>query len=463
MAQKDKKRVNTKSSVEDMTMSPNERILKNITDLYEKGPNATADGPASKGLKQVCEDPLVNSPCHSPRKRVTCMVIGNHSAGKSSLLNWYIGETIQHTGVAIETRGFSFLTSGRKRETLKGDATLAYFSHLSDITQFEGINANLFSEVSTSKEKNFSCVDFIDTPGLVDGDMQYPFDVSSCIVWLADYVDLILVFFDPIGQALCKRTMDVIRRLNDTGHAEKMQYYMSKADQVDTELDRQRVLTQITMNLHPHIKNSHAFKLPTIYLPKPDGEDPNIPNAIQELCQDIDTAIRLTVQKNLTTLKTDCDRIITRMDQRTAQDKIARSKNQRSRLNGVFLTLMSMVVLVALLFVLLCQVHDNEMVRSVMDSVASVSPEVKEYTVQVKSIMQAMHIADVNKLYYVLGGLTLLFLAFRVVIRMVWKVIPVLTKKEKLRIEEYKKYVKGMAKIRDQLYKDYFEQLRNSE
>lgn len=42
MAQKDKKRVNTKSSVEDMTMSPNERILKNITDLYEKGPNATA-------------------------------------------------------------------------------------------------------------------------------------------------------------------------------------------------------------------------------------------------------------------------------------------------------------------------------------------------------------------------------------------------------------------------------------
>lgn len=54
------------------------------------------------------------------------------------------------------------------------------------------------------------------------------------------------------------------------------------------------------MNLHPHIKNSHAFKLPTIYLPKPDGEDPNIPNAIQELCQDIDTAIRLTVQKNLT-------------------------------------------------------------------------------------------------------------------------------------------------------------------
>lgn len=48
-------------------------------------------------------------------------------------------------------------------------------------------------------------------------------------------------------QALCKRTMDVIRRLNDTGHAEKMQYYMSKADQVDTELDRYLLFGAISM------------------------------------------------------------------------------------------------------------------------------------------------------------------------------------------------------------------------
>lgn len=28
------------------------------------------------------------------------------------------------------------------------------------------------TEISTSRDKNFSCVDLIDTPGLVDGDMQ---------------------------------------------------------------------------------------------------------------------------------------------------------------------------------------------------------------------------------------------------------------------------------------------------
>jgi hypothetical protein len=34
----------------------------------------------------------------------------------------------------------------------------------------------------------------------------------------------------PTGQALCKRTMTAIERLNET-HAEKLMYYMSKADQ----------------------------------------------------------------------------------------------------------------------------------------------------------------------------------------------------------------------------------------
>ena len=77
-----------------------------------------------------------------------------------------------------------------------------------------------------------------------------------------------------------------------------------KADQVEKEHDRQRVLIQITQNLAGRIKNSHAFKLPTIYLPRDDLAVP-IPNAIEEVCEDVDKAIRLTVQKNLTTMKDD--------------------------------------------------------------------------------------------------------------------------------------------------------------
>ena len=42
----------------------------------------------------------------------------------------------------------------------------------------------LTTEISTSKQKKFSLVTFVDTPGLVDGDMKYPFDVNEAIQWL---------------------------------------------------------------------------------------------------------------------------------------------------------------------------------------------------------------------------------------------------------------------------------------
>ena len=66
--------------------------------------------------------------------------------------------------------------------------------HLSGLVDY------LQTEVSTSKQKKFPLVTFVDTPGLVDGDMNYPFDVNRALLWLGDLVDLIFVFFDPIGQ-----------------------------------------------------------------------------------------------------------------------------------------------------------------------------------------------------------------------------------------------------------------------
>jgi hypothetical protein len=47
-----------------------------------------------------------------------------------------------------------------------------------------GVVDFLTTEISTSKQKKFSLVTFVDTPGLVDGDMKYPFDVNEAITWL---------------------------------------------------------------------------------------------------------------------------------------------------------------------------------------------------------------------------------------------------------------------------------------
>ena len=182
--------------------------------------------------------------------------------------SWYIQEHVQSTAVAIETQGFTFCTSGKKRDTLKGQATMQIFPHLkNDLEEFApSIYNGLQTEVSTSKERCFPLITFIDTPGLVDGSFQYLFPVEDAILAVAKHTDLIYIFFDPIGQALCDRTMKVIERLNHD-HAEKLRYFLSKADTVPNERDRQKVVVQITQNLSSRVRNAHAFELPSLYIP----------------------------------------------------------------------------------------------------------------------------------------------------------------------------------------------------
>lgn len=50
--------------------------------------------------------------------------------------------------------------------------------------------------------------------------------------------DLILVFFDPMGQALCKRTLSIVEKLNEK-QGDRLRFYLSKADEAGGESDRQ--------------------------------------------------------------------------------------------------------------------------------------------------------------------------------------------------------------------------------
>ncbi len=58
-------------------------------------------------------------------------------------------------------------------------------------------------------------MNFIDTPGITDGELRYPFELEKGLVWLAENVaDLVLVLFDPIGQTLCRKTMSIIKQID---------------------------------------------------------------------------------------------------------------------------------------------------------------------------------------------------------------------------------------------------------
>lgn len=50
--------------------------------------------------------------------------------------------------------------------------------------------------------------------------------------------DMVFVFFDPIGQALCKRTLNLVENLSEQ-RGDILRFYLSKADEAGHESDRQ--------------------------------------------------------------------------------------------------------------------------------------------------------------------------------------------------------------------------------
>lgn len=311
-----------------------QRIIRRLKDIYTD---------PSKGLLHYAS--LIGEPLLPPPEKLSVMLIGNHSAGKSSFINWYVQDSIQRVGMAMETTGVTFVTSGKKRETLTGLATLELYPQFKALQTHCRLSA-ITTEVSTSTARQFPMITFIDTPGLVDGDMQYPFDVERTIQWLSERVDVILVFFDPMGQALCKRTLDVVERFYSSGQSSKVRLYMSKADQVPLEKDRQRVLMQITQNLCKRAGlNQYGFDLETIYIPSQEKESTCV-NQIEEVCKEFEKNINLMVQNTLNRLDQDCHVIAAGLKTSIVAGDVAagRVTNRRLFLTAAIFMLLTLLV-----------------------------------------------------------------------------------------------------------------------
>lgn len=171
--------------------------------------------------------------------------------------------------------------------------------------------------------------------------MTYPFNVDGALLWLGKLADCVLVFFDPIGQSLCKHTLDVVEQMHrdaEAANPRKIRFYLTKADQAGSDVDRQKVLVQITQNLcrRPGLNNI-AAEIPTIYIPNISDSDPSAPstpkktshsldlptrmtNQINEVVEYIDDTINQTVQNSLNQFKLDCQMLIRKIDEKIEKD-----------------------------------------------------------------------------------------------------------------------------------------------
>lgn len=438
-----KVRQRTAANTADSTsVSVNEKILKECHTLYTEPEN---------GLVKIAE----NLGLHllAPRKKIIVQLIGNHSAGKSSFINWYIEEHVQRTGVAIETQGFTFVTSGRKRESLTGNATLHLYPHFEPLRNIEGCTDYMTTEISTSKQKKFSLVTFVDTPGLVDGDMKYPFDVNDAILWLGDLADLVFVFFDPMGQALCKRTLNIVEELSEK-HADRMRFYLSKADEAGHEADRQRVMMQIVQELckRPGL-NRTGFDMPTIYVPNPNKPSRCV-NQIEEVCKDIEKTINQTIQNTLNTLEKDCLRIAELVDEKLENDSLAASRNLRARCKSSLFCSLGLLLPVILAINFLATSASRDIVQSMLGRPGAESLYL--YLGPLQSLWKAI---PANYHLYVWGAFGVLALFLLLIARFSSRRQPTLSRRQKRQLLENRDYVKNYVKGKKQtLYQEYLQQ-----
>ena len=224
-----------------------------MSDLTKEGVRQLGLERIAKDLNGLARGRLTElTKVRAPEKQLYVMILGNHSAGKSSFINWYVGERIQETKVSIETIEISLIMHGARRSELSGHNCTRHLPFLKELIdrktkaeRFPGLLNNLRIKTSTSKARNFPNMVFIDTPGLADGGLQYRFDVEAVYAWLARHCDLVLVFLDPIGQALCARTNSLIERLVNDSETPEVQFFMTKGDMFTSESDRSKCMCQI--------------------------------------------------------------------------------------------------------------------------------------------------------------------------------------------------------------------------
>uniref|UniRef100_A0A8C7PL72 Si:dkey-98f17.5 n=1 Tax=Oncorhynchus mykiss TaxID=8022 RepID=A0A8C7PL72_ONCMY len=474
--------------LESAITTPSERILRECHNLYIDSENGLVKISSRLGLRLL-----------PPRKKIIVMIMGNHSAGKSSFINWYVEEHIQKTGVAIETQGFTFITSGRKRESLTGNATLHLYPHFRPLLEFKGVTDYLSAEISTSKQKKFSLVTFVDTPGLVDGDMVYPFDVNRAITSFGEQADLVFVFFDPMGQALCKRTLNIVEKLSDKV-ADKLRFYLSKADEAGRETDRQntlvlavlllqfqlfclrlwnpdlftgratcprpavfnsletagaRVMMQIVQELcrRPGL-NKCGFEMPTIYIPNPQKPSRCV-NQIDGVCQTIEKTINQAVQKTLDQLEKDCDLISSTIDSKLSQDRADVSFNSSVRLHSFLCGALG--ILLPCLFILSFVVNTltpEELQELLGDGLA----KALGLSMGVVVFLWTWIPEDFQILFVIIFGV-LCYFFFCLAKYFARQGNRTLTKKEKRSLTEYSDYVQDVVKAKKgKLYEEYLAQ-----
>lgn len=246
-----------------------------------------------------------------PQVYATPMVlcIGNHSAGKSTLINSLLNMEEQQTGVAPVDDGFTIImrASTHRRQDGSGKDTTTTVIHENDVTE-DGPTAVASERYGLQELKSLGSVFvnrlrvktrrlppdaqlpenmmLVDSPGMIDAPSGYTannitdpellkipeevrhrgFDFLKAVSFFAQRADVILLMFDPNNPGTTSETLSVLTH-SLRGQEHKFLILFNKVDVFDKVNDFARAYATLCWNLSKVIPLKDIPKIYTTFTP----------------------------------------------------------------------------------------------------------------------------------------------------------------------------------------------------
>ena len=201
---------------------------------------------------------------NAPAGLPTVLLLGNHSSGKSSFINYVFGRDIQKTGVAPVDDGFTLIMHGDEETDLDGKSVVNHpkFPYQS-LEQF-GPTFLSHLKLKVRVSEVVRSLILIDSPGMIDSakaSRTRGYDFSAVVRHVAESADLIVFFFDPDKPGTTGESLAVFTEAL-SGVAHKLLIVMNKVDLFPNIRDFARAYGALCWNLAHVIKTKdmpHIF------------------------------------------------------------------------------------------------------------------------------------------------------------------------------------------------------------
>jgi hypothetical protein len=207
------------------------------------------------------------------------LILGNHSSGKSTFVNYFADQPIQLTGMAPTDDDFTILRYGGVENERPGSSVVSNPSFgLEELSQF-GPKFLSHLKLKSLPNQRLEKVTLVDTPGMIDSadaSANRGYDFKGVVRWFAERADLIMLFFDPDRPGTTAETLEVYTSaLSDFDH--KLQVVYNKVDQFQKLSDFARCYGNLCWNLGKVMKTKDLPQIYATFVPRNESSNPALP------------------------------------------------------------------------------------------------------------------------------------------------------------------------------------------